>query len=119
MDRQSPEEFLARHGEIVDPAKLEALNRQAEKFAREKANGGSHPQPDAFPKKAESTPPVSPDISETGPARGNFEHSVQIAQWPRPDLRIVEDGRAPSPTLDDDALPAGWSRRRVDFTASR
>jgi hypothetical protein len=43
MDRQSPEEFLARHGEFVDPAKLEALTREAEKFAREKANGGSPP----------------------------------------------------------------------------
>jgi hypothetical protein len=56
MDRQSPDDFLARHGEFVEPAKLEALNRQAEKFAREKANGGSHPtgsQPDDFPKKAE------------------------------------------------------------------
>ena len=43
MDRQSPEEFLARHGEFVEPAKLEALNRQAQKLAREKANGGSPP----------------------------------------------------------------------------
>ena len=56
MDRQSPDDFLARHGEFVEPAKLEALNRQAEKFAREKANGGSHPtgsQPDDFLKNAE------------------------------------------------------------------
>jgi hypothetical protein len=56
MDRQSPEDFLARHGEFVEPAKLEALNRQAEKFAREKSNGGSPPtgsQPDDFPKNAE------------------------------------------------------------------
>ena len=40
----------------MEPAKLEALNRQAEKFAREKANGGSPPtgsQPDDFPKNAE------------------------------------------------------------------
>ena len=29
MKRQSPEEFLARHGDFVEPAKLEALNRQA------------------------------------------------------------------------------------------
>ena len=67
MDRQSPEEFLARHGEFVEPAKLEALNRQAEKFAREKANGGSHPtgsQPDAerdvTPMPAARVPPRVP-----------------------------------------------------------
>ena len=57
MDRQGPEEFLARHGDFVDPAKLKALNRQAEKFAREKANGGSPPtgsQPDDLPKTPKS-----------------------------------------------------------------
>ena len=146
MDRQSPDDFLARHGEFVEPAKLEALTREAEKFAREKANGGSHPtgsQPDDFPKKAESAPRGSPDTmeaprcklcgnlhwgmcetfksdistpepdntSETRPARGGFEHfdhfeqppeTAHNNQWPKPDLRIVEDGRAPSPTLDDD-----------------
>jgi Protein of unknown function (DUF3987) len=56
MDSQSPDDFLDRHGEFVEPAKLEALNRQAEKFAREKANGGSRPtgsQPDDFLKNAE------------------------------------------------------------------
>ena len=40
----------------MEPAKLKALNRQAEKFAREKSNGGSPPtgsQPDDFPKNAE------------------------------------------------------------------
>ena len=31
-----------------------------------------------------------------------------MRRWPEPDLRLVEDDRAPSPTLDDDALPAGW-----------
>ncbi len=28
--------------------------------------------------------------------------------WPEPDMRLVEDDRPPAPTLDDDALPAGW-----------
>src|SRR5690242_18191368 len=28
--------------------------------------------------------------------------------WPEPDMRVVEDDRAPAPALDDDALPAGW-----------
>lgn len=28
--------------------------------------------------------------------------------WPEPDMRLVNDDRAPPPTLDDDALPAGW-----------
>jgi hypothetical protein len=29
--------------------------------------------------------------------------------WPQPDMRLVEDDRAPAPVLDDDALPAGWA----------
>ena len=29
--------------------------------------------------------------------------------WPQPDMRLVEDDRAPAPTLEDDALPANWS----------
>jgi Protein of unknown function (DUF3987) len=28
--------------------------------------------------------------------------------WPEPDVRLVEDDRAPAPPLDDDMLPAGW-----------
>ena len=28
--------------------------------------------------------------------------------WPAPDVRLVNDDRAPPPALDDDALPAGW-----------
>jgi len=28
--------------------------------------------------------------------------------WPEPDMRLVSDDRPPAPTLDDDALPAGW-----------
>src|SRR5262249_4562542 len=28
--------------------------------------------------------------------------------WPEPDLRLVEDDRAPAPVLDNDALPAAW-----------
>jgi len=28
--------------------------------------------------------------------------------WPEPDMRLVEDDRAPAPVLEDDALPAGW-----------
>jgi Protein of unknown function (DUF3987) len=29
--------------------------------------------------------------------------------WPVPDMRLVEDDRAPAPTLEDDSLPAGWA----------
>ncbi|HZT52367.1 MAG TPA: DUF3987 domain-containing protein, partial [Stellaceae bacterium] len=29
--------------------------------------------------------------------------------WPEPDLRLVYDDRPLAPTLDDDALPAGWA----------
>ena len=122
MSAEGPEDFLARHGEFVEPAKLEALNRQAERAAREKANGGSHlrgSQPDASPKKAESAPRGAPDISETSPARGDSEHFEHYEPWPRPDLRIVDDGRAPSPTLDDDALPAGWGEWITKEAAAR
>jgi hypothetical protein len=28
--------------------------------------------------------------------------------WPEPDMRIIEDDRAPAPRLENDALPAGW-----------
>lgn len=28
--------------------------------------------------------------------------------WPDPDIRLVEDDRASTPALDDDALPTGW-----------
>jgi hypothetical protein len=30
------------------------------------------------------------------------------APWPEPDMRAVEDDRAPPPAVDNDALPAGW-----------
>jgi hypothetical protein len=30
------------------------------------------------------------------------------APWPEPDVRLMEDDRPPAPSLDDDALPAGW-----------
>jgi hypothetical protein len=39
--------------------------------------------------------------------------------WPEPDMRLVEDDRAPAPTLDDDALPAGWERWIVDEAEAR
>jgi Protein of unknown function (DUF3987) len=43
----------------------------------------------------------------------HFEHYEQhtaadVSHWPTPDLRIIEDGRAAAPRLEDDALPAGW-----------
>ena len=28
--------------------------------------------------------------------------------WPEPDMRLIDDERAPAPALYDDALPAGW-----------
>ena len=72
---ETPEERRQRAGivEVPVPGK-----------SAKKLNGGSHPQPDAFPKKAESTPPVSPDISETGPARGilNILSKLHSGQGP-------------------------------------
>jgi hypothetical protein len=41
-----------------------------------------------------------PGIGLSGPAAA--------PSWPPPDMRLVEDDRAPAPALDDDALPAGW-----------
>ena len=47
--------------------------------------------------------------------------SVRIdgEQWPEPDWRLVEDDRAPSPTLEKDALPAGWGEWIAKEAAAR
>jgi uncharacterized protein DUF3987 len=63
----------------------------------------------------------------TPPSRPSFEHSEQSEQretvddssWQKPDLRVVEDGRAPSPTLDHDAEPAGWGEWIAKEAAAR
>jgi hypothetical protein len=39
--------------------------------------------------------------------------------WPEPDLRLVDDDRAPAPTLDDDALPDQWGEWIVAEAAAR
>ena len=39
--------------------------------------------------------------------------------WPEPDMRLVEDDRAPAPILEDDALPAGWGGWIADEAAAR
>jgi Protein of unknown function (DUF3987) len=39
--------------------------------------------------------------------------------WPVPDMRLVEDDRAPVPILDDDALPAGWAGWIADEAEAR
>src|SRR5437899_7032775 len=39
--------------------------------------------------------------------------------WPEPDMRLVEDDRAPAPALDDDALPAGWGEWITAEAAAR
>jgi Protein of unknown function (DUF3987) len=42
-------------------------------------------------------------------ARGNEpEPSATDESWPAPDLRLIDDDRAPAPVLEDDALPAEW-----------
>ena len=99
---ETPEERRQRAGivEVPVPGK-----------SAKKLNGGSHPQPDAFPKKAESTPPVSPDISETGPARSNFEHSVQIAQWPRPEVPRSMGARPGTAAMPSPSGSGSASRR--------
>jgi Protein of unknown function (DUF3987) len=40
-------------------------------------------------------------------------------QWPKPDMRLVEDDRMPAPALGEDALPAGWEKWIADEAASR
>jgi Protein of unknown function (DUF3987) len=90
MDRQSPDDFLARHGEFVEPAKLEALNRQAQKLAREKANGGSHPQLEPASiapvraKSGESAPSGTPNISEIDPSVGFVGDPTGHVPGPKP-----------------------------------
>jgi hypothetical protein len=39
--------------------------------------------------------------------------------WPEPDMRLVDDDRAPAPLLDDDALPAGWGSWITTEAAAR
>lgn len=61
------------------------------------------------------------------PTHPTFEHFEQFERretaddsgWPKPDLRIVEDGRAPPPTLDRDAQPAGWGDWIANEAAAR
>ena len=39
--------------------------------------------------------------------------------WPKPDMRLVNDDRAPPPSLDNDALPAGWEAWITTEAAAR
>ena len=39
--------------------------------------------------------------------------------WPTPDMRLVEDDRAPAPVLEDDMLPAGWESWITDEAEAR
>lgn len=39
--------------------------------------------------------------------------------WPVPDMRLINDDRAPAPPLDDDALPAGWGAWITTEAAAR
>ena len=39
--------------------------------------------------------------------------------WPQPDMRLVEDDRAPAPVLEEDALPYGWGEWIVEEAAAR
>jgi hypothetical protein len=58
------------------------------------------------------------------PVRADFEQIEQREMadanpWPKPDQRIVEDGRASPPTLDNDAQPAGWGEWIAKEAAAR
>jgi hypothetical protein len=37
-----------------------------------------------------------------------FDQAASPAPWPAPDKALVDDGEAPAPGLEPDALPAGW-----------
>ena len=39
--------------------------------------------------------------------------------WPEPDMRLVEDDRAPAPALEDDALPVRWGEWITAEAAAR
>jgi Protein of unknown function (DUF3987) len=60
-----------------------------------------------------------PDPDSDAPPQPGPVHIVQTAHWPEPDLRIVEDGRAAAPALDDDALAAGWGEWITKEAAAR
>ena len=119
MDRQSPDDFLARHGEFVEPAKLEALNRQAEKLARQKGNGATHPtgsQPDAERDATEPMPAarVPPQVPRFVPA---YRRGIKVldgeelltTQFP-PRTTIM------SPWLPDKGLAMLYAERGIGKT---
>jgi hypothetical protein len=54
---------------------------------------------------------MSPNAAGAAQVRsiiGNAREAGAGGKWPAPDMRLVNDDRPPAPTLDDDALPAGW-----------
>jgi hypothetical protein len=48
--------------------------------------------------------------SHTRPTLGAAIKPPSPDAWPEPDMRLVEDDRAPAPILENDALPAGWEK---------
>ena len=54
---------------------------------------------------------ASPNAIGTAQVRGPIGAAPEMTQrdaWPAPDMRLVNDDHAPTPSLNDDALPAGW-----------
>jgi hypothetical protein len=50
---------------------------------------------------------------------GSAPEMTERDTWPEPDMRLVEDDRAPAPILEDDALPAGWTGWITDEAVAR
>jgi uncharacterized protein DUF3987 len=48
-----------------------------------------------------------------------FSFQTESSGWPEPDMRLVEDDRAPAVPLEDDALPAGWEKWIAEESRAR
>ena len=65
---------------------------------------------------------MSPETAGAAQVRAFIDQAPEITTrdtWPEPDTRLIDDDRAPAPSLDDDALPAGWGSWITTEAAAR
>src|SRR6516164_6519681 len=59
------------------------------------------------------------DPAATRSTGGTAPKPLPRDSWVEPDMRLVEDDRAPAPVLDGDVLPAGWEHWTCDEAEAR
>jgi hypothetical protein len=99
--------------------RVEALRGQYERGRSESLTGRAaaewRVERDANERKAQ--PPIAPVRADS--EQIEQREMADANPWPKPDQRIVEDGRASPPTLDNDAQPAGWGEWIAKEAAAR